>query len=132
MSSIDSELAAFLDQPLLAVVATQRRNGEIALTLVWFEYRDGRLSLNSYQSARWPRRVQRQRGATLLVIDPVDPLRTAHLDAELVGVRREGARDHIDALSERYLGHPYGGPHEDRLILDLRPTRVRSPLGRLG
>jgi hypothetical protein len=76
----------------------------------------------------WPRRVQRQRGATLLVIDPVD----THVDADLVGVRREGAREHIDTLSERYLGHPYRGPHEDRLILNLRPARIRSPLGRLG
>jgi hypothetical protein len=132
MSSIDGELAAFLDRPLLAVVGTERGDGGIALTLVWFEYRDGHFSLNSYQSAIWPTRVQRRRGATLLVIDPGDPLRTAHVDADLVAVRRAGARDHIDMLSERYLGHPYRGPHEDRLILDLRPARIRSPLGGLG
>jgi hypothetical protein len=59
------------------VVATKRQDGEIALNPVWFEYRDGRFSLNSYQLAMWPRGVQRQRGATLLVIDPVDTLRTA-------------------------------------------------------
>ena len=51
---------------------------------------------------------------------------------ELVSVRREGARAHIDALSQRYLGHPQRGPHGQRLILTLRPTRIRSPLGRLG
>ena len=130
--SIDSDLAAFLNQPLLAVVATKRQDGEIALNPVWFEYRDGRFSLNSYQLAMWPRGVQRQRGATLLVIDPVDTLRTAHVGADLVGVRCEGAREHIDTLSERYLGHPYRGPDEDRLILDLRPARIRSSLGRLG
>jgi len=125
MSSIGSDLAAFLNQPLLAVLATNRRGGEIALNPVWFEYRDVGFSLNSYQSAIWPRRVQRQRGAILLVIDPLDTLRTAHVDADLVGVRREGARDHIDTLSEPYLGHPYRGP--PRGSADPRPPARANP-----
>jgi hypothetical protein len=29
------------------VVATKRRNGEIVMNPVWFEYRDGRFSFNS-------------------------------------------------------------------------------------
>lgn len=125
------ELAAFLDDPLLAVVGTTRGDGRIAMNPVWFEYRDGSVSLNSYQSALWPKRLQRQRRAALLLIDPHDPLRTAHIDGEPVSVRREGARAHIDALSQRYLGHPYRGPHAERLILTLRAARVRSALGRL-
>jgi hypothetical protein len=44
------------------------------------------------------------------VIDPLHTVRTAHVDADLVGVRREGAREHIDTLSKLYLGHPYRGP----------------------
>lgn len=129
---VGAELAAFLREPLLAVVGTVRRDGTAALNPVWFEYRGGRFWLNSYESAVWPGRVQRQGRATLLVIDPEDSLRTAHAECELAGVEREGARAHIDALSERYLGHPYRGPHERRLILRLRPQRIRSPLGRLG
>jgi hypothetical protein len=132
VSAVSAELAAFLDEPLLAVVGTRRGDGRIALNPVWFAYGDGCISLNSYNSALWPKRVQRQRGAALLLIDPHDPLRTAQIDGELVSVRREGARAHIDALSQRYLGHPYRGPHGERLILTLRAARIRSPLGRLG
>lgn len=132
MTPVSAELAAFLSEPLLAVVGTTCRDGRVALNPVWFEYRDGCVSLNSFTSAAWPKRVRRTHGATLLVIDPADTLRTAHIDGELIDVRHEGARAHIDALSQRYLGHPYRGPHEQRLILRLRPTRIRSPLGRLG
>jgi hypothetical protein len=129
MSPVSPALAAFLGEPLIAVIGTHRRDGKIALTPVWFEYRDGRLWLNSFESAQWPRRVQRTGRATVLVIDPADSLRTAHIDCELEAVQREGAREHIDALAQRYLGERYQGPHQARLILVLAPTQISSAVG---
>ena len=129
MSTPSPALESFLTEPLVAVIGTQRRDGRIALTPVWFEYREQRLWLNSFESAQWPRRVQRTGRATVLVIDPADTLRTAHIDCELEAVQREGAREHIDGLAQRYLGDRYRGPHQARLILVLRPTRISSALG---
>jgi hypothetical protein len=129
MSPVSPALAAFLGEPLIAVIGTHRRDGRIALTPAWFEYRDGRLWLNSFESAQWPRRVQRTGRATVLVIDPADSLRTAHIDCELEAVQREGAREHIDALAQRYLGERYQGPHQARLILVLAPTQISSVVG---
>lgn len=129
MSDISPALAAFLSEPLVAVVGTRRRDGRIALTPVWFEYREQRLWLNSFESAAWPRRVQRTGEATVLVIDPTDTLRTAHIDCELESVQRDNAREHIDALAQRYMGDRYRGPHQDRLILRLRPMRISSAVG---
>jgi hypothetical protein len=129
MTGISGALEAFLSEPLVAVVGTKRRDETVALTPVWFEYRDGRLWLNSFESAAWPRRVQRVGAAAVLVIDPADTLRTAHLDCTLEAVQRDGAREHIDALAQRYLGERYQGPHQDRLILRLLPTRIRSAIG---
>jgi hypothetical protein len=73
--------------------------------------------------------VQRTGRATVLVIDPADSLRTAHIDCELEAVQREGAREHIDALAQRYLGERYQGPHQARLILVLAPTQISSAVG---
>jgi hypothetical protein len=129
MSTVSPALAAFLSEPLVAVIGTRRHDGRIALTPVWFEYRQQHLWLNSFESAAWPRRVQLAREATVLVIDPVDTLRTAHIDCALESVQREGAREHIDALAQRYLGDRYQGPHQERLILRLRPTRISSAVG---
>jgi Pyridoxamine 5'-phosphate oxidase len=128
MTSVSDRLAAFLREPLLAVIGTKRLDGSVALTPVWFEYRDEDFLINSYQSALWPKRVQREGGAALLLIDPADPLRTANVDCELQAVQREGARAHIDAMARRYVGEPYSGPHQDRLIMYLRPVRIRSQL----
>jgi hypothetical protein len=129
MTGVSEALEAFLGEPLVAVVGTTQRNGKVVLTPVWFEYRDQRLWLNSFASAAWPRRVQRAGVATVLVIDPGDTLRTAHVECELEAVQRKGAREHIDALAQRYLGGRYEGPHQERLILRLRPTRIRSAVG---
>jgi Pyridoxamine 5'-phosphate oxidase len=129
MSDISPAVEAFLSEPLVAVIGTQRRDGRIALTPVWFEYREQYLWLNSFESAAWPRRVQLAGTATVLVIDPADTLRTAHIDCELESVQREGAREHIDALAQRYLGDRYRGPHLKRIILRLRPTRISSAVG---
>jgi PPOX class probable F420-dependent enzyme len=128
VTTVDEPLAAFLREPVLAVIGTKRRDGSVALTLVWFEYRDERFLINSYESAAWPKRVQREGSAVLLLIDPADQLRTAQADCELESVQRDGAREHIDALTRRYVGKPYAGPHQDRLIVRLRPTRIRSSL----
>ena len=129
MSEISPALEAFLSEPLVAVIGTRRSDGRIAMTPVWFEYREQHLLLNSFESAAWPRRVQLAGAATVLVIDPANTLRTAHIDCELESVQREGAREHIDALAQRYLGDRYRGPHQDRLILRMRPTRISSALG---
>jgi hypothetical protein len=44
---------------------------------------------------------------------------------EVEEVTTEGAREHIDALSERYLGEPYPNPvGTERVILRVRAEEV--------
>jgi hypothetical protein len=92
VTTVGPALEAFLAQPLLAVVGTLRRNGAILLTPVWFEHRAGEVWLNSYASATWPRHLRRTGTATLLLVDPADPLRTAHLECALAEITSAGAR----------------------------------------
>ena len=69
MSAAPPELAAFVVDPLIAVVGTTSRDGTVVLNPVWFEYRDDCFWLTSYESAVWPKRI-RCTGASVLVIDP--------------------------------------------------------------
>ncbi len=124
----DEALRAFLADPQLAVVATLRRDGTVALNPVWFERRGAELWLNSYDSAVWPRRLVRQGKATVLIIDPADALRRAEFVCDLVAVSSEGAREHIDRLARRYLDTDYSGPHEHRLTIRLAPQQVTSQI----
>jgi hypothetical protein len=126
---VNSKVKAFLAEPRPAVIGTRRRDDSVALNPVWFEYRDDALWLNSYTSAQWPRRVIRDRTATLLVIDLANMLRRVQMVCTLESIDYEGGREHIDRLARRYLGAPYRGPHQERLILRLTPTHVFAELG---
>lgn len=50
----------------------------------------------------------------------------------MVDVTEDGAREHIDELSHRYMGRPYpwfGGRDQVRLLVRIAPEKVTSPFG---
>jgi hypothetical protein len=61
------------------------------------------------------------------MFDPDNPYRDLSVSGEVEETITEEAREHIDQLSQRYLGEPY--PQEivsERVILRMRPDRVFS------
>ena len=56
--------------PILVVLATRRSDGSVQLNPVWFELRDGFIWLNSNTRRTWPKNLQRDRDATMLLVDP--------------------------------------------------------------
>ena len=46
------------------------------------------------------------------------------LQTRLVETTADGADEHIDRLSQRYLGMPYRNPKIDRLIVKLAPIEM--------
>ncbi|WP_406207799.1 pyridoxamine 5'-phosphate oxidase family protein [Kitasatospora sp. NBC_01560] len=126
---ISAATAAFLAEPLPIVVGTLRRTGRVAMHPVWFEYADGRFRLNSRRGAHWLGHLERERHASLLLIDPRDMYRVVQVETGLVSVSEEGAADHLDRLSYRYRGEPYRAlAPMRRVIIELEPLGVRSTL----
>jgi len=64
----------------------------------------------------------------LEVSDPADPFRYVSLRGRVVAIVEEGARAHLEKLSQRYLGKPYPWwqPGEIREIFRIAPDRVRA------
>ncbi len=59
--------------------------------------------------------------------DPEDPYRYLSVTDTVEEITTEGAREHIDRLSQRYFGESY--PSEiksERVLLRIRPDRVLS------
>ncbi len=88
-------------------VGTTRHDGSVQMTPVWYEYRDGQIWLNGGPKRDWVKHMKR---------DPIQ--------GRLVDTSTEGADDHIEHLSQRYLGGPYRNPKVDRLIVRIAPERV--------
>ncbi|MEV6116073.1 pyridoxamine 5'-phosphate oxidase family protein [Streptomyces sp. NPDC052109] len=126
---ISEATTAFLAEPLPIVVGTRRRDGRVKMTPAWFEFQDGFFWLNSRRGTYWLAHVERERRASLLLIDPHDMYRVVHAETRLTGTTTEGAGAHLDRLSHRYRGEPYRAlAPMTRVIVQLEPLTVRSTL----
>lgn len=124
--TVGPRLARFAEERIPALMGTVRRDGSVQLTPVWFEYRDGFFWLNGGPGRDWLRHIRRdpQRRVTLLLIDPKNMWRWAQIQGRVVAVTEEGARDHIDRLSQRYLGRAYARRGDERVIVKVEPLRI--------
>ena len=125
-SVLKEPLRAFLDEVMPAIVGTSRRDGSVQMNPVWYDRRDDEIWLNPTVSRAWGKRLDAGRRVTLLFIDPKDQWRWAQIQGEVIEKTIEGGEQHIDELSQRYLGRPYADHRADdpRQIVRVRPIRV--------
>src|SRR6266508_3222913 len=97
------------------IVGTARKDGSVQMKPVWFEYHDGQIWLNGGPKRRWVQRARRTGRLALFFIDPKNMWRLALIHCRLVETTTDGADEHIDLLSQRYLGVPYRNPKIERL-----------------
>jgi hypothetical protein len=69
--------------------------------------------------------MQQNPGVAVTIWDLENPYRYAEVRGRVIGeVRGDEARDHIDKLSQRYLGHDYSAPiQSERVIVRIEPVR---------
>jgi len=124
-----SELADFLALPLVAVLATYRRDGGVLLSPVWHRWRDGGFEVISSPNDIKVRHLRRDPRASILVYDNEPPYRGVELrtTATLLDVKgADVARD----LAARYLGkeagEAYASESSDSVLIRLEPGSVRT------
>ncbi|HZQ89080.1 MAG TPA: TIGR03618 family F420-dependent PPOX class oxidoreductase [Gaiellaceae bacterium] len=124
-----SELADFLALPLVAVLATYRRDGGVLLSPVWHRWRDGGFEVISSPNDIKVRHLRRDPRASILVYDNEPPYRGVEVrtTATLLDVKgADVARD----LAARYLGkeagEAYASESSDSVLIRLEPGSVRT------
>lgn len=112
--------------PILTVVGTKRGDGAVQMNPVWFEYHGGYFWLNSHTRRTWPKNVQRDGEALLLLIDPAMPDRFAQIRCRLVETIPDPRHEQIDSLARRYTGEAFRAlePGEERITLKLEPLKI--------
>jgi PPOX class probable F420-dependent enzyme len=116
--------------PILTVLATKRDDGSIQLNPIWFELDDGYFVVNSNTRRSWPKNLQRDKEATLLLIDPKEPERYAQIRGRLSDVIPDPNVEVINRLARRYTGKKFRDlePGEERLTFKIAPVRVTGQL----
>lgn len=122
------ELDDLLDLPLLAVLATYRRDGSVLLSPVWHEWHDGGFSVVTGGNGVKGRHLRRDPRASIVVADPQPPYRGIELRAEARLLPAD--LETIRRIARRYLGEAgsetYANGATDDTVVRLEPGRLRT------
>ena len=129
--ALDEHVIRLSQGPNLAAVTTLMRDGTPQSQFTWIDSDGEHLLVNTEPQRQRAKNVERDPRITVLILGD-NPWDWAEVRGRVVAtVDGQEARDHIDELSRRYLGHDYQnpiGPH-GRVILKVAPDKVNTSAG---
>jgi PPOX class probable F420-dependent enzyme len=121
------ELGDLLEQPLVAVLATYRRDGTVLLSPVWHRWRDGGFDVVTDRGGIKERHLRRDPRASVLVYEDAPPYRGIEVSGE---ARLESSGVAFREIAIRYLGEQAGTAYAEQVVdetlIRLEPGRVRA------
>lgn len=116
----------------ICYVATTMPDGSPQLTQVWADTDGEHVVINTVAGFQKLRNIDRDPRVAVALSDPADPTGYVQIRGRVVETTEEGGAEHIDALSQKYLGAPYpwfGGRDQKRVIVRIAADRISSPQG---
>jgi PPOX class probable F420-dependent enzyme len=125
-----SDLGDLVELPLVATLATYRRDGTVLLSPVWHEYRDGGFNVCTTHDDVKARHLRRDPRAVLLVAEAQLPYRGVELTTEAT-FSQDDVEETLLRVAVRYLGNEaqaqaYVETLSDDVVVRLMPGRVRA------
>lgn len=123
------DLGDLVDLPLLAVLATYRRDGTVLLSPVWHEWRDGGFDVVTGGHGVKAAHLRRDPRASIVVCEHTPPYRGVEVrcHARLVTA---AAGDAVRRIASRYLGAEAGAAYAEKagddLVIRLEPGDLRA------
>jgi len=111
-----------------ATIVVRLQNGQLLSHVMWVDANDDEVLINTETHRAKYKAAQLDPDVTVTIWDAANPYRYAEVRGRVSGqVLGDGAREHIDTLSQRYLGHDYSAPiQSERVVLRITPIRQRS------
>jgi len=122
-------LVAMMRRPSPCFLTTLMPDGSPQVTQTWVDTDGENVIINTVQTHQKVRNVEREPRVALAVCDLSDPSRYYAVRGRVIDVTTNGGAEHIEALSQRYLGGPYqwyGGRDQIRVILTIAPEKVHA------
>ena len=126
--SIDPDLHALATAKNFAALTTLAADGAPRTHVMWIDADDEHLLFNTEVHRAKLKDVERDARVTITVIDQANPYRYVEARGRVVEtVLGDEARAHIDSLSQRYMGTPYGGEiKSERVLVKVAPERIHK------
>jgi PPOX class probable F420-dependent enzyme len=123
------ELGDLLALPLLAVLATYRRDGAALLSPVWHEWRDGGFDVVTDSRGIKATHLRRDPRASIVVCEHAPPYRGVELRCS-ARLLTAGVAAAVERIASRYLGREAGAAYAskaaDDLLIRLQPGDLRA------
>jgi PPOX class probable F420-dependent enzyme len=132
-SNIPDAFMDLVNGPRVAALSTIMPDGQPQTTVVWCDYDGSYVRVNTMRGFRKEKNMRLNPKVTLLCFDPRQPLRCIEIRGIVVEMTETGALEHLDGLSELYIGKsPYFGEcvsvelklTEVPVLCKIRPTHV--------
>ena len=126
---LSENLLSLLRGRATCYIATTMPDGSPQLTQTWVDTDGSHVLINTVAGFQKVRNVDRDPRVAVTGADPENPSRYIAVRGRVVGATTDGGAEHIEALSERYLGGPYawyGGRDQVRVILSIEVDKVHS------
>jgi PPOX class probable F420-dependent enzyme len=116
-------------KPAFAHLGTLMRDGSPQVTPVWVDHDGKYVRVNSALGRVKDKNMRRDPRVSLAIQDPDNPYRYLEIRGKVVEITQNGADDHINKLSQKYLGkplYPYRKPGEVRVTYKIEPQKISS------
>jgi PPOX class probable F420-dependent enzyme len=132
-AAIPPEFLDLVDCPPVAALSTVMPDGSPQTSVVWCDFDGTCVRVNTMKGFRKEKNMRANPRVTLLCFDPAEPLRSLEIRGTVIEMREDGAEEHLDGLSMRYVGAaPYFGrcieakfrDTETPVLCRIMPTRV--------
>ena len=114
----------------LTVFSTINRDGTPQLTTVMYALDDdGTIAMNVERNGQKAQNMRRDPRVAIALQDPANPYRYLEVRGRVVEITEKDADDHINKLSQKYLGkpvYPFRQPGEVRVIYKIEPEKASS------
>ena len=145
MNKIPADFLDLINCPRVAALTTVMPDGGPQTTVVWCDFDGEYVRVNTMRGFRKEKNMRLNPKVTLLCYDLRQPLRSLEIRGTVVEMTETGALEHLDGLSELYIGRkPYFGAcvpadlkqTEIPVLCKIKPEHVvtldaRSPKGKL-
>jgi PPOX class probable F420-dependent enzyme len=128
-ATLDQYRDLLTEKKPVAALATVMPDGSPQVTPVWFDYDGRRLRINTAKGRVKARNMHEGSRVALMVVDPENPYRYVQVRGRVAVATENGADEHINALTKKYLGqdqYPYRQPGEVRVRYEIEPLSVQG------
>jgi PPOX class probable F420-dependent enzyme len=125
--TIPEKYLDLFNKKAFATLATLMPDGSPQVTPVWCDFDGKHVLFNTARGRVKDKNLQREPRVSLAILDPDNPYRYLEVRGRIAERTEQGADDHINKLSKKYLDldkYPYRQPGEVRVIYKIKPERI--------